>query len=59
MVINYLKDSYNEFKNVKWPSRNEALRLTAYVIGGSLAVGLFVTILDYIFKELLIIIIGA
>ncbi|OGC38408.1 preprotein translocase subunit SecE [candidate division WWE3 bacterium RBG_13_37_7] len=40
-------------KKVKWPTKDEAIRLTGYVIGVSLAVGLFVTIFDYVFKELL------
>ncbi len=52
-ALNYIKSSYEEMKKVKWPTKDEAIRLTGYVIGVSLAVGLFVTIFDYVFKELL------
>lgn len=52
-VTNYIKASVDEVKRVKWPTKNETIRLTGYVIGVSLAVGLFVTVFDYIFKELL------
>jgi len=52
-VINFVKDSYAELKLIKWPNRQETIRLTAYVIGVSLVVGLFVTGFDYIFKEAL------
>jgi preprotein translocase SecE subunit len=52
-VIDYIKSAHSEVKKVTWPSKAEAIRLTSYVIGVSLAVGLFVTIFDYVFKELL------
>jgi len=52
-VIDYIKSSYEESKRVKWPTKEETRRLTAYVIGVSLAVALFVTLFDYVFKELL------
>lgn len=52
-VIDYIKSSYEEVKKVKWPTKKETIRLTGYVIGVSLAVGLFVTIFDYVFKEAL------
>lgn len=52
-VIDYIKSSHSEVKKVNWPSKDEAIRLTSYVIGVSLAVGLFVTVFDYVFKELL------
>jgi len=40
-------------KKVRWPTKKEATRLTGYVIGGSLIVGLFVAIFDYLFKAVL------
>jgi preprotein translocase SecE subunit len=52
-VIDYIKSSYEEAKRVSWPNREETKRLTVYVIGVSVAVGLFVTLFDYVFKELL------
>lgn len=41
-ALNYLFEVRDEFKNVSWPTRKEASRLTLFVVGGSLLVGLFV-----------------
>lgn len=41
-VLNYLTTVQTEFKNVTWPTKREAVRLTLFVVGGSLLVGLFV-----------------
>ncbi len=41
-AIDYLQNVKAEFKNVTWPTRPEAIRLTLLVVGGSLLVGLFV-----------------
>ena len=52
-VTTFVKESYEELKKVQWPTRKERARLTLYVIGVSLLVGLFVTAADFAFKELL------
>ena len=52
-VLNFIKAAINELRKVQWPSRKDTLRLTGYVIGMSVGVGLFVMLFDYIFKELL------
>jgi preprotein translocase SecE subunit len=49
-IINFIKNSKKEFEKVEWPSKKETLRLTGYVIGVSLSIGLLVMGLDYIFK---------
>ena len=41
-VVDYLVKAKEEFKNVTWPKKPEATRLTLLVVGGSLLVGLFV-----------------
>jgi preprotein translocase SecE subunit len=56
-VVEYIKSSIDEIKRVKWPKKDETIRLTQYVVGVSLGVGLFVTVFDYIFKKLLTLII--
>ncbi|MBN1162156.1 preprotein translocase subunit SecE [Patescibacteria group bacterium] len=56
-VLDFIKSAINELKKVQWPSRKETVRLTAYVIGVSFGVGLFVMLFDYIFKELLTLVI--
>ncbi len=57
-VINFVKYYWEELKLVKWPSREDTIRLTAYVIGVSLVVALYVSGFDYIFKELLTLILS-
>lgn len=55
---NFLNESYGELKKVQWPDKKTTSRLTIYVIGVSLLVGLFVTAVDFVFKELLAKLIG-
>ncbi len=57
-IANFLKESYAELKKVRWPTRGEAIRLTGYVIGVSLVVGVYVAALDYGFQELLALLIN-
>ena len=52
-MIKFIKETINEFKKVQWPSRNQSIRLTAYVIGVSLVIGLFVSGADFAFTEVL------
>jgi len=52
-VITYIQGAKAEFKNVTWPTRQEAGRLTLYVVGGSLLVGLFVGGVDILLTRLL------
>lgn len=42
LPLNYLVEVREEFKNVSWPAKDETTRLTLFVVGGSLLVGLFV-----------------
>jgi len=52
-VIKFIKESYEELKLVKWPTRNEALKLTGVVIGLSIFVSLFVASADFVYTRLL------
>jgi len=56
--IQFIRDVYLEFKRVQWPTKQETIRLTAYVIGVSLVVGLLVSGMDVVFKEGLTIVLG-
>jgi preprotein translocase subunit SecE len=49
----FILESYNEFKKVTWPTREQTIRLTAYVLGVSLGVALFVWLVDLLLKEIL------
>lgn len=55
--ISFLRETQDELKKVVWPSRQEVIRLTFIVIVISLAVGLFVGGLDFVFTKLLQIIV--
>lgn len=52
-LINYLKESRQEFKRVNWPTRKETIRMTTTVIVISLTTAIFLGILDLIFTYLL------
>lgn len=52
-IIGFIKGAYAEIERVKFPSKQQTTRLTIFVIGVSLATGLFVTGFDYLFKEAL------
>ncbi len=45
--IRFVQEVIDEFKKVSWPTRAQTLRLTAYVIGVSVVVGLYVSGLDF------------
>jgi preprotein translocase subunit SecE len=48
----FFKEVRTELGKVVWPSRKETIRLTAVVIGVSLAIGCFIGALDLIFTKL-------
>lgn len=52
-LIDYLKSTRLEAKNVNWPTRKETLRFTLLVIGISLFVAAYLGFLDFIFINLL------
>ena len=49
----FLKEVRREMERVAWPKRPEAVRLTLIVVGTSLAVGVFIGILDFVFTKLM------
>jgi len=52
-LIDYIKGSRLELKQVTWPTRAETTRFTILVIAISIAVAAFLGILDFIFTSLL------
>lgn len=50
---NFLRESKQEFKRINWPSRQETVRYTLFVIGFSLALAIFLGLLDFTFLYLL------
>ena len=53
----FLKETVDELKKVVWPTRQEVIRLTFVVIVISLIVGVFLGGLDFVFTNLLEIVI--
>lgn len=58
LMFRFLGEVKNELYKVTWPSRNETIRLTAIVIGLSVAIGIYLGTLDFLFTELLKILVG-
>jgi preprotein translocase subunit SecE len=52
-IRRYMTESWAELKKVSWPTRETVLRLTLLVIAVSIAVGLYIFVLDQIFNTLL------
>ena len=48
----YLVESWAELKKVAWPTRETVIRLTLLVVAVSLAVGVYIFVLDRIFNTL-------
>lgn len=52
-LIDYLKGSRFEMRQVTWPTREQTIRYTVLVIALSVAVAAFLGLLDFIFTSLL------
>jgi preprotein translocase SecE subunit len=48
----YLVESWAELKKVAWPTRETVIRLTLLVVAVSIAVGIYIFVLDRIFNTL-------
>jgi len=55
--LSFFKEVKTELYKVVWPTKKEAIRLTSIVIGVSVGVGLFIGLLDFIFTNLMTLII--
>ena len=51
-ITQFLSEVRSELRKVVWPTRREAMHLTALVIGMSVAVGVLLGIIDYAFSSL-------
>ncbi|PIS08867.1 preprotein translocase subunit SecE [Candidatus Beckwithbacteria bacterium CG10_big_fil_rev_8_21_14_0_10_34_10] len=50
--IKYLIEVKAELRRVKWPTKNEVIKMTSLVILVSTALSLFISSLDFIFTKL-------
>jgi preprotein translocase subunit SecE len=48
-IKNFFVEARQELKHVNWPTRREAVRLTAVVIAISLAIAVFLGTFDFLF----------
>lgn len=47
---NYISEARHELRNVQWPTRSEAARLTAVVVGVSIMLSVFLGVFDTLFS---------
>jgi preprotein translocase subunit SecE len=51
-IRTYLTEAWSELKKVSWPTREQVRNLTVLVFAVSFAVGLYITVLDAAFAQL-------
>ena len=49
----FLNEAWSELKKVSWPTREQVRNLTVLVFVVSFAVGLYITVLDFGFSQLI------
>ena len=52
-IKTYLEESRHELRNVQWPTRKDAAKLTAIVAGASIGLAVFLGAFDTLFNYLL------
>jgi preprotein translocase SecE subunit len=51
--VTFIKEVVRETKKVTWPTKKQTQDMTLIVIGVSIAIGLYIALLDAIFQKLL------
>ena len=49
-VVRYFRETRGEISKVTWPTRQESWRLTAIVLGVTIATAIFLWLFDFIFS---------
>ena len=52
-IMNYFKEVRGEMKHVSWPTRQQAIVYTCMVVGISIAVAVYLGLLDYVFAAII------
>ncbi|MCL4400196.1 preprotein translocase subunit SecE [Patescibacteria group bacterium] len=52
-IGNFVRESKQELKKVNWPTREETIRYTLFVIGFSVLLAAFLGVLDFVFIQIL------
>jgi preprotein translocase subunit SecE len=50
-VVKYFNETRAELRKVTWPTREEATNLTMIIVAVTVAVAIFLGLLDFIFQE--------
>jgi preprotein translocase subunit SecE len=50
-ISKYIRETRGELRKVTWPTREESQRLTAIVLGVTIAMAVFLGLLDFIFSR--------
>jgi preprotein translocase subunit SecE len=50
-IRRFLQEAWSELKKVSWPTRDQVRNLTVLVFAVSLAVGVYITVLDFAFTK--------
>jgi preprotein translocase subunit SecE len=58
-IRRFINESWSELKKVSWPSRNQVRNLTVLVFVVSFVVGLYITVADTIFDQVIRFLTGA
>ena len=56
-IRRFIDEAWSELKKVSWPTREQVRNLTVLVFAVSIAVGVYITVLDTVFQGLIGIII--
>jgi preprotein translocase SecE subunit len=51
-IRQYLTEAWSELKKVAWPTRQTVVNLTLIVLGVSIAVGIYIAVLDTVLHDL-------
>jgi preprotein translocase subunit SecE len=49
----FLNEAWSELKKVSWPTRLQVRNLTVLVFAVSFVVGIYITVLDFVFAQLI------
>jgi preprotein translocase subunit SecE len=52
-AVKFVRETYDELKQVVWPTRNDVIRLTLIVIALSVLMGLYIGGLDWVFAKVM------
>jgi preprotein translocase subunit SecE len=51
-IRRYFAESISELRKVTWPTREDVVRLTTIVIAVSIVIGIYIGVLDIVFRTL-------